>query len=208
MVAHGLSCLVLGADVFLETAVPAFSFSSSSYLMFALFWPWCRYSNLLYSQQSLCLWPFFHLQHSLFFKIMSFYLVRNLYFNKCNYCWFGVCRCALYFSCWPFLLHCDVLITSVLERCLSYCPCRRDLQHGFTKKHVTPWYQFWLNLLQFTRFPTGCPGELCTQTCLPLVLHGGAKVTPSFIRKPSAAYYWQLWEKRHLNGQAVVDTCT
>jgi hypothetical protein len=43
MVAHGLSCLVLGADVGLETglllAVPAFSFSSSLYIMSMLFWP-------------------------------------------------------------------------------------------------------------------------------------------------------------------------
>jgi len=35
-------------------------------------------------------------------------------------------------------------------------------------------------------------GNFVLKLVLPLVLHGGAKVTPSFVRKPSAAYYWQL----------------
>jgi hypothetical protein len=208
MVAHGLSCLVLGADVCFETglllAVPAFSFSSILYIMFALFWSWCQYSHLLYNQQRLSFDHFFTFSIVCCSRPWSFIWSRIYIVANVITVGFGVCRCASYFSCWLLFLHRVMLIASVLEPCLSYCPCRRDLQHRFTKKHVTRWYQFWLNSLLFTRFPVGYPGELCTETGLPLVLHGGAKVTPSFIRKPSPACYWQLWGKRHLNGQAVL----
>ena len=166
MVAHGLSSLVLCADVFSETglllAVPTFSFIL--YLMFALFWPLFHYSYLLYSQQRLCLWPFFHLQLVCCSRSWSFIWSRIYIIANVISVGFEVCRCALNFSCWLLFLHFDMLITSVLEPRLSHCPCRHDLQHRFTKKHVTPWYQFWINSLIFTRFPIGCPGELCTQT--------------------------------------------
>jgi hypothetical protein len=50
-------------------------------------------------------------------------------------------------------------------------------------------------------------GKLCTLTPLLPNLHLGAGATPSFVRRPYAAYYPKLWEKGHWNGQTI-DRCT